>query len=84
MTEPTQDQTPQHSQAFGPAEDADTTRQSQHTQANDTPTDVNLNAVVGRSQTLTFDIGGKNYEAGADRRRIMADAMLKDFIPKST
>lgn len=78
-----QDQTPQHSQGFGPAENADETRQAQHSQANDTPTDVNLNAVVARSQTLTFDLAGKNYEAGADRRRIMADAMLKDFIPKS-
>ena len=35
-----QDPTPVHSQGFGPAESADETRQAQHTQANDTPTDV--------------------------------------------
>lgn len=65
---------------YGPGANADDTRQAQHSQANDTPTDVNLNAVVARSQALTFDIAGKNFEAGADRRRIMADAILKDFV----
>ena len=83
MSGAVQDQTPQHSQGFGPAESADETRQAQQTVSNDAPTDVNMNAVVARSQALTFDIAGKNYEAGADRRRIMADAMLKDFVPKS-
>lgn len=73
---------PQHSEGFGPAEDADSTRQSQHSQANDTPTDVNMNAVVARAQALTFEIAGKNYEAGADRRRILADAILRDLLPK--
>ena len=68
---------------FGAIEDADTTRQAQHSNANDTPTDVNPNAVVARSQALTFDIAGKNYEAGADRRRILADAILTQFVPKA-
>jgi len=70
--------------AFGPVESADETRQAQQSVSNDAPTDVNMNAIIARSQGLTHDIAGKNYEAGADRRRIMADAMLKDFIPKST
>lgn len=74
---------PPHSEGFGPAEHADDTRQAQHSQANDTPTDVNLNAVVARSQALTFDIAGKNYEAGADRRRILGDAILRDLLPKA-
>ena len=58
---------PEHSEGFGPAENADDTRQAQHSQANDTPTDVNVNAVVARSQTLTFDIAGKNFESNANR-----------------
>jgi len=66
--------------AYGPVEQADDTRQAQQTQSNDTPTDVNMNAVVARSQALTFDIAGKNYEAGGDRRRIMADAMMNKAI----
>lgn len=61
------------SNAFGPVEDADTTRQAQHALANDAPADVNVNAALARSQALTLDIAGKNYEAGADRRRILAD-----------
>lgn len=60
---------------YGPRENADETRQAQHTQANDTPTDVNVNAVVARSQTLTFDLAGKNFEASAARRRDLFDHM---------
>lgn len=59
---------------FGPRENADETRQAQHSQANDTPTDVNMNAVVARSQALTFDTLGKNFEANADLRQKYADA----------
>jgi hypothetical protein len=70
--------------AYGPVEQADDTRQAQQTQSNDTPTDVNMNAVVARSQSLTFDTAGKNYEAGADRRRILADSILAAFAPKAT
>ena len=59
---------PEHSEGFGPAENADDTRQAQHSQANDTPTDVNMNAVVARSQALTFDIAGKGFTANQDLR----------------
>ena len=62
-----------HSAAFGPVEDADQTRQAQHSQSNDVPTDINMNAFATRSQALTFDVAGKNYEAGSDRRRSMFD-----------
>jgi len=71
------DGSPAHSNAFGPAEHSDDTRQAQHTTSNDTPTDVNFNAIVARSQALTVDITGKNYEAAAARRTIIADQMMK-------
>ena len=35
-------------------------RQAQHQQTNDTPTDVNMNAVVAREQAGTFALMGKN------------------------
>ena len=68
-----QDNTPQHSQGFGPAEDSDATRQAQHQAANDTPTDVNPNAVYARAQTETAVQMGKNFEANADRRNKIFD-----------
>ena len=67
---------PEHSNAFGPAEDADATRQSQHSVSNDAPTDVNFNAIMARSQALTVDQSGKNYESNADRRGKIADFMM--------
>lgn len=70
---PPTDATPEHSQGYGPAEHADDTRQAQHSVSNDAPTDVNFNAVVARAQAEQVNIGGKNYEAGADRRRSMFD-----------
>lgn len=61
---------------FGPGASADETRQAQQMAANDTPVDVNLNAVVARSQTLTFDIAGKNFESNADFRQKLQDRVL--------
>jgi hypothetical protein len=58
---------------FGPREAADETRQAQQAFANDMPVDVNVNAVVARDQTLTFDVLGKNYEGNADRRTKLFD-----------
>jgi len=71
-----QDPSPSHSNAFGAAEDADATRQAQHTQANDSPTDVNNNAILARSQALTVDLAGKEFGAAAARRTIIADQAL--------
>jgi len=75
-----QDPTPVHSQGFGPAESADETRQAQHQSANDTPTDVNPNAIVARTQASgfveqqgTLTLMGKNFEANADRRNKIFD-----------
>lgn len=65
--------TPPSTNGFGPREDADTTRQAQHSHANDTPTDVNLNAVVAREQATTLTLMGKNFEAGAARRNGLFD-----------
>jgi hypothetical protein len=58
---------------YGARENADDTRQAQQSFSNDTPTDVNFNAVVARSQQLTLDVLGKNYEANADRRNKLFD-----------
>ena len=66
-------ETPNRFDPYGPNALADETRQAQMMAANDTPVDVNVNAVVARSQTLTFDIAGKNYESNADLRQKYAD-----------
>ena len=59
---------------YGPGVNADETRQAQHMAANDTPVDVNFNAVVARSQALTVDQLGKNFESNGDLRQKYADA----------
>jgi hypothetical protein len=69
--------TPSRFDPYGPNANADETRQAQHSNANDAPTDVNMNAVVARSQALTFDMAGKNYESTGSRRQILADMILK-------
>lgn len=58
---------------FGPGASADETRQAQQALANDAPIDINMNSVVARSQALTFDMAGKNFEANADLRQKIAD-----------
>ncbi len=65
--------TPSRFDPYGPNANADETRQAQHSNSNDAPTDVNFNAVVARSQALTVDIAGKDYEANADLRQKYAD-----------
>ena len=75
-----QDQTPQHSQGFGAAESADETRQAQHTVSNDAPTDTNYNAVLARAQGETMALMGKNFEANADRRNKIFDAMAPKLL----
>lgn len=70
-------ETPSRFDPYGPNANADETRQAQHSNSNDAPTDVNMNAVVARSQALTEDIAGKNYEAASSRRQILADMILK-------
>ncbi|KKM48673.1 hypothetical protein LCGC14_1557510 [marine sediment metagenome] len=66
-----QDPTPTHDNAFGAANDADATRQAQHAFANDTPVDVNPNAVIARAQVETITMMGKSFEANAARREAM-------------
>jgi hypothetical protein len=72
--------TPSRFDPYGPNALADETRQAQMTNANDTPTDVNVNAVVGRVQTAAFvgqqetlTLMGKNFEADATRRNKQFD-----------
>tara|TARA_R110000824_G_scaffold5196_6_gene24122 strand:+ start:532 stop:777 length:246 start_codon:yes stop_codon:yes gene_type:complete len=69
---------PPPSSGFGSREAADATRQAQQSLANDAPVDVNLNAVVARSQALTFDVLGKEFAAGAARRNASFDQMATD------
>ena len=64
---------------FGPVENADETRQAQHDRSNDSPTDVNNNAALARSQALTIDIAGKAFTSNMDRRDKLVD--LKSFPP---
>jgi hypothetical protein len=70
---PNEAEAPQRWDPFGPQANADETRQAQHSNANDAPTDVNCNAIVARSQALTVDIAGKDYQANADLRQKYAD-----------
>jgi hypothetical protein len=62
------------SNTYGPVEDADSTRQAQHGMTNDTPTDVNFNAVMARKQAQTTDLVGSEFAASASRRTNGADA----------
>ena len=61
---------------FGPGASADETRQAQQSTSNDTPTDVNFNAIVARSQALTLDILGKDAIANADFRNKIQERFL--------
>lgn len=73
----TQAATPLPDRGFGSYESALETRQAQHQQANDVPTDVNMNAVFGREQGATLVLMGKNFEANADRRNKVADFIFQ-------
>lgn len=68
------------SNAFGPVENADETRQAQHSLANDAPVDVNCNAIIAREQGATLTLMGKNFEANADRRNKIFDALVNKTI----
>jgi len=62
---------------YGPAINADDTRQAQHMNANDAPVDVNMNAVVARTQAMAFTIATQTAQDRADRRGIIADKDIK-------
>jgi hypothetical protein len=72
----TQDNTPVATMGFGPREAADATRQAQQMEADDAPVDVNLNAIMARSQALTVDVVGKEFAANADFRQKVQDQFL--------
>ncbi len=79
-----QDPTPMATKGFGARESADETRQAQQSFSNDTPTDINFNAVVARDQQLTLSVLGKNYESNADRRGKIADAYMAKLMAGAT
>lgn len=58
---------------FSSGDDASATSQAQHSNANDAPTDVNNNAMFGRSQGLTTDIAGKLFVQSTNRLALMSD-----------
>jgi hypothetical protein len=62
---------------YGPGAAADDTRQAQQTQSNDTPTDVNCNAVIAREQAATLTLMGKNFESNANFLHAMQNRFLK-------
>lgn len=72
-SDPAESMSPMFGKAFGTPEDVSSTRQAQHSQSNDTPTDVNMNAVVARAQAGTLVRMGESFEANADRRNKIAD-----------
>lgn len=76
--------TPRATYGFGPREDADTTRQAQHSFSNDSPTDVNMNATVARAQAMAFTNATSNFEANADRRNKIADAFMGKLFDKAS
>lgn len=76
-----QDDTPVASKGFGPREQADETRQAQQGVTNDTPTDVNFNAIVARSQAETFDFFGKVWASNNDRREKLFDQLASHKLP---
>jgi len=71
-----QDPTPSHSQGFGAAENSDDTRQAQHTQANDTPTDVNLNACYARNYAETASRRADAFERATARHEMLAETLI--------
>jgi len=68
--------TPIATMGFGAREDADSTRQAQHMEANDAPVDVNFNALMARSQAQTTDALGKSFAANEDFRQKVQDQFL--------
>ncbi len=72
---------PEPSSGFGARESADETRQAQQQVANDTPVDVNPNAVIAREQAATLTLMGKNFEAGAARRNAIFDHIAGTSLP---
>lgn len=68
--------TPVATMGFGAREQADETRQAQQSVSNDAPTDVNMNAIVARSQATTIDFFGKVWASNSDRREKFADLAL--------
>jgi len=65
---------------YGAKEGTADTRQAQQSFSNDTPTDVNFNAVVARGQALTVEVLGKGFVAAQERRQIIADEMMRQPV----
>jgi hypothetical protein len=66
---------------FTPAVASSKQMQSEHTLSDDTPVDVNPNAVHGRFHAGTMDIVGRAMANNTDRREKMADMGTGIFKP---
>jgi hypothetical protein len=55
--------------------------QSEHTLSDDTPVDVNANAIHGRFHAGTMDIVGRAMANNSDRREKLADAGAGIYKP---
>ncbi len=69
------DPNPVHSNAFGAAEDSDATRQAQHGLTNDTPVDVNRNALLAAEQGRAIAQMGTQAVAAAARLEMISQSV---------
>jgi len=67
---------PPTADAQSPYDFANQARAGQFTKSDDTPTDVNSEAILGRSQGLTVDIAGKDFASAMAVRQHLANRML--------
>jgi hypothetical protein len=81
--------TPLPSRGYGSVEATDDTRQAQQQVANDSPVDVNPNAIVARLQAAAFaaqqetlTLMGKSFETNSDRRNKIFDDLAHSRVQK--
>ena len=65
---------------YTPRNNASDTSQAQHQLTNDTPVDVNNNAVLARAQAETTMLVGKLFADNADRRSKLFDHVAAKMI----
>ena len=76
INDPGQVATPVATMGHGARDQADAWRMAQNMEADDTPLDVNMNAIVARSQALTFDVLGKQFTNSQDFREKIQERFL--------
>lgn len=69
---------PPTADAQSPFDFANQARAAQHSRADDSPVDVNSEAIIGRSQALTTDVVGKDFASAMAVRQHLANKMLTE------